>query len=235
MQPVAVEYVHRCTSHSVCWQKYDSSWHLKCGSGSWEELYNLWSHIFTSFSSVPMAVILWIPGFPEVYDYRVALKNTLWTSPLLCINIPKLINYLRMLKGNRWPLSWTFVQSQIQSKNLAVDWTSMHWESQIFIHPEGRLKTCSFECLSFLRHASWFFRLNENSKSEILMHREWEMIVWGQGMSLGTCEVFSWMEGGTREGPAKFVLGRLLMKASQSSCRNSQAPSSPLSEPASPQ
>lgn len=26
-----------------------------------------------------MPVILWIPGFPEAYDYRVALKNTLRT------------------------------------------------------------------------------------------------------------------------------------------------------------
>jgi len=57
----------------------------------------------------------------------------------------------------------------------------------------------------------------------------------GPGVSLGICEVFSWLEGGTREGPAKFVQGRLLMKDSQSSCRNSQAPSSPLSEPTSPQ
>lgn len=47
-------------------------------------------------------------------------------------------------------------------------------------------------------------------------------------MSLGTCEVFSWPEGGTKEGPAKFVLDRLLMKDSPSSCRNSQAPSSPF-------
>lgn len=76
MQPVAVEYGHRCISHSVCRQRHDASWHLKCGSGRWEELYNLWSHKLTSFHSVPMDVIQWIPGFPEVYDYRVALKNT---------------------------------------------------------------------------------------------------------------------------------------------------------------
>lgn len=76
------------------------------------------------------------------------------------------------------------------------------------------------------------------SKSAIPTHREWareRKDNLGPGVSLGTCEVFSWLEGGTREGPAKFVLGRLLMKDSQSSRRNSQAPSSPLSEPASPQ
>jgi len=29
-----------------------------------------------------MPVILWILGFTEAHDYRVALKNTLWT--VLC-------------------------------------------------------------------------------------------------------------------------------------------------------
>lgn len=174
-----------------------------------------------------MPVILWIPGFPEAHDYRVAVVKI---SSVLCINIPKLINYLRMLKGNRWPLPWTSVQCQIQSRNLAI----VNMGALVLPSSRGTSENLQF-WVSPLPPAGimtdWILKISDAQRARARERRD----NLGPGVSLGTCEVFSWLEGGTREGPAKFVLGRLLVKDSQSSYRNSQAPSSPLSEPASPQ